>query len=238
MAKQGKRYRAAAAEVDHAAVYTPHEAVSLARRISNVGFDETVELHIRLGVDPRHADQQVRGVALLPNGLGKTVRVLVFALGEGETIARDAGADYTGGDELIKRVEEGFLEFDSAIATPEIMGRIGRLGRILGRRGLMPNPRAGTVVAPEDLPRAVQEARQGKVEFRLDRTGIIHAAVGKVSFEDEQLLQNIAALLQPIIRARPETVRAPQYLKSIDLATSMGPGLRLDLAAAVSLQAE
>jgi len=202
--------------------------------VAHVGFDETVEVHMRMGVDPRHADQQVRGVALLPNGLGKAVRVLVFTQGESEKAARDAGADNVGGDELIKKIEDGWLEFDVAIATPDMMSKIGKLGKILGRRGLMPNPKSGTVSQPADLPRVIADARKGRVEFKLDKTAIIHTPLGKISFDDEKLLENLATLVDAVVKARPSGAKG-QFIKSISLTTSMGPGIRLDLAPTLSL---
>jgi len=214
--------------------YGPDEAVSLVKKTSYVKFDATVELHMRMGLDPRHADQQVRGVALLPNGLGKTVRVLVFAQGEGAQIANQAGADFVGSDELIRQIEGGWTEFDVSIATQDMMGRVGRLGRILGRRGLMPNPRSGTVVPAEDLPRAIRDAKKGRVEFRLDRTAIIHVPVGKVSFEEDKLLENISTLIDAVVRAKPSGAKG-QYVRSIYVTSSMGPGIKLDLNPALAL---
>ena len=183
MVKQGKKYKEAAALVDRAKAYQPQEAVELVKKTAHASFDETVELHLRMGLDPRNATQQVRGVALLPHGLGKKVRVLVFAQGEAEKIATNAGADYVGGDDLIKKVEEGWLDFDTAIAIPEMMGKVGKLGKVLGRKGLMPNPKSGTVVAMDNLPRVIEDTRKGRVEFKLDRTAIIHVPLGKASFE-------------------------------------------------------
>ncbi len=234
MGKQGKKHLEALNTVDRTKTYTPQEAISLAKQVAHVGFDETVEVHMRMGVDPRHADQQVRGVALLPNGLGKTVRVLVFTQGESEKAARDAGADNVGGDELIKKIEDGWLEFDVAIATPEMMSKIGKLGKILGRRGLMPNPKSGTVSQPADLPRVIADARKGRVEFKLDKTAIIHTPLGKISFDDEKLLENLATLVDAVVKARPSGAKG-QFIKSISLTTSMGPGIRLDLAPTLSL---
>lgn len=227
MHKRGKKYQEKGRLVDAGKLYTPQDAVALARQTSYVNFDETVELHLRMGVDPRHSDQQVRGVALLPHGLGKPVRVLVFAQGEPARTAQEAGADVVGSDELIHQIEEGWLEFDVAIATPDMMGRVGRLGRIIGRRGLMPNPRAGTVVQPEDLPKVIGDARKGRVEFRLDRTAIIHVPIGKVSFPEERLLENLASLMEAVVRARPSGAKG-QYVRSATLAASMGPGIKLD----------
>jgi len=234
MPNRGKKYQEAIKLLDPQQQYEPGQAVALAQQASHVKFDETVELHLRMGLDPRHADQQVRGVVLLPNGLGKPVRVLVFAQGEAVRVAGEAGADIVGGDELIKQVEEGWTEFDVAIATPEMMSRIGRLGRVLGRKGLMPNPRSGTVVPMADLGRAVREARLGRVEFRLDRTGIIHVPIGKVSFEGDKLLENLATLVDAVVKAKP-TGSKGQYIRSITVATTMGPGVHLDLAPTLAL---
>ncbi|MCL0072755.1 50S ribosomal protein L1 [Dehalococcoidia bacterium] len=236
MTKRGKKYQEAANLVDRDRLYSPQEAVDLAKRASFAKFDETVELHFRLGVDPRHADQQVRGVATLPNGLGKQVRVLVFTQGEGERIARGAGADYVGADELIKQIEGGWLGFDVAIATPDMMPRIGKLGKILGRRGLMPNPKSGTIASPDDLPRVINEVRQGRVEFRLDKTAIIHLPIGKVSFPTDKLLENLSSVVEAILSARPSGAKG-QFIRSVSLTTSMGPGIRLDLKSMLSLSA-
>ena len=237
MVKHGKRYRDATSLVDEETDYPPTEAIALAKGTATAGFDETVELHLRTGADPRHAEQMVRGVALLPHGLGKPVRVLVFAQGEAVTIAQEAGADHAGGDDLAKQIEDGWLEFDVSIATPDMMGRIGRLGRILGRRGLMPNPRTGTVVQPEDIPRAIDEAKKGRVEYRLDRTGLIHAPIGKASFEDERLLDNLTTVMDAVVRARPSAVKG-QFIRSAFLSTTMGPSIRMDLASTITLKIE
>ncbi|MCL0034936.1 50S ribosomal protein L1 [Dehalococcoidia bacterium] len=236
MTKRGKKYQEAANLVDRDRLYSPQEAVDLAKRASFAKFDETVELHFRLGVDPRHADQQVRGVATLPNGLGKQVRVLVFTQGEGERIARGAGADYVGADELIKQIEGGWLGFDVAIATPDMMPRIGKLGKILGRRGLMPNPKSGTIASPDDLPRVINEVRQGRVEFRLDKTALIHLPIGKVSFPTDKLLENLSSVVEAILSAKPSGAKG-QFIRSVSLTTSMGPGIRLDLKSMLSLSA-
>ena len=216
-------------------LYPPPEAIELAKKASYTKFDETVELHLRMGLDPRHAEQQVRGVALLPNGLGKQVRILVFAQGEAVRIAEEAGADFVGAEELIKSIEDGWLEFDVAIAIPEIMGKVSKLGKILGRKGLMPNPKSGTVVPPEDIPRAVSDARRGRVEFRMDRTAIIHLPLGKVSFEDEKLLENLATVVEAVIKAKPSGAKG-QYIRSATLSTTMGPGIRLDLKPTLSMR--
>lgn len=235
MRKRGKKYREAAKLVDRQKLYTPEEAVSLAKEAQYVKFDGTLEAHLRMNLDPRKSDQQVRGVALLPNGLGKTVRILVFTQGEGMRVAEEAGADIVGGDELVQRIEGGWTDFDVALATPEMMPKIGKLGRILGRRGLMPNPKSGTVaMTPADLPRLIRDARKGRVEFRLDRTGIIHVPLGKMSFEDNQLVENLGALMGAVLQARPSGAKG-QYIKSVAVASTMGPGIRLDLNAAEAL---
>lgn len=235
MTKHGKKYRNAAALIDRGHAYQPEEAVRLAKETAYAGFDETVELHLRTGLDPRHADQQVRGTALLPHGLGKSVRVVVFAEGDAARAAREAGADEVGSDDLIKRIEGGWTDFDVALAQRELMGKVGRLGRILGPRGLMPNPRSGTVVDADDIAKAVNDARQGRVEFRLDRTAIIHAPIGKVSFGEELLLDNLATLVQEIVKAKPAGAKG-QYIRSMTLATTMGPGIKLDLTPTLALK--
>jgi len=234
MAKHGKNHQEAVKLVDRTKAYAPDEAIKLAKQASRAKFDETVELHLRMGVDVRNASQQVRGVALLPHGLGKKVRILVFAQGEAEKIAETAGADFVGGDELVKKIEAGWLEFDTAIATPDMMSRVGKLGKILGRRGLMPNPKSGTVVSATDLPRVVDEARKGRVEFKLDRTAIIHLPLGKVSFEDDKLMDNLTAVIEAVVKAEPSGAKG-QYIKSATLATTMGPGIKLDLKPTLSL---
>ena len=236
MGKHGKKHLEALNKVDRTKTYHPQEAISLAKQVSYAGFDETVELHLRMGVDPRHADQQVRGVALLPSGLGKAVRVLVFTQGEAEKTARDAGADFVGGDEMVKKIEDGWLEFDIAIATTDMMPKIGKLGKVLGRRGLMPNPKSGTVAQPADLPQVIADARKGRVEFKLDKTAIIHTPIGKISFDDEKLLENLAAIVDAVVKAKPSGAKG-QFIRSASITTSMGPGIRLDLAPTLSLTA-
>jgi large subunit ribosomal protein L1 len=235
--KHSKRYQEAAALVEEARDYQPDEAINLLKKTASTKFDETVELHLRTSADPRHADQQLRGVVTLPHGLGKPVRVAVFAVGEAVKAATDAGAEVVGGDDLVERIEGGFMEFDVTIATPDLMGRIGKLGRILGRRGLMPNPRTGTVVQPEDIPNAVQEAKKGRVELRMDRTAIIHSPVGKASFEGEQLVENLAAVMDTVTRLKPEGVKGP-FIKTAYLTTSMGPSVPLDLATTLTMKVE
>lgn len=236
MAQVGKKYAESIKLVDREKAYGPREALELASQAAYVKFDETVELHLRLGVDPRHADQQVRGVVLLPNGLGKPIRVLVFTQSEGLKIAEDAGADYVGGDDLVKKIEEGWLDFDVALATPDMMGKVGKLGKILGRRGLMPNPKSGTIAPSQDLPRLIQDARKGRVEFKLDRTGIIHVPIGKLSFGTDKLLENLTSLVDAVVRAKPSGAKG-QYVRSMSVASSMGPGIRLDLPETLSLSA-
>lgn len=227
MANHGKKYLEAAKQVDRLKLYSPAEAVELLKKVSYTKFDPTVEVHFRLGVDPRHADQQVRSSVLLPAGLGKTVRVLVFAEGDGARLAEQAGADYVGLDDLIAKIQGGWLEFDMAIATPQVMGKVGRLGRILGPRGLMPNPKAGTIVQPDELPRVIKEARQGRVEFKVDKTGNLHVPIGKVSFTSQQILDNLASLMEAVIRAKPTGAKGT-YIKRLTLTSTMAPGIRVD----------
>lgn len=227
MPKRGRKYQEAAAKVDSARLYTKEEAIKLIKETAVTNFDPTVEVHLRLGVDPRHADQQVRDVVILPHGLGKQVRVLVFAEGEDARAAEEAGADIIADDEVIKRIQDGWTEFDVAIAVPAMMGKVGRLGRILGPRGLMPNPRAGTVAPAADIPRLVQEAKAGRVEFRVDRTANLHAPIGKASFSEDQLQDNLQAFLDAVKRARPAAAKGT-YIRRITMANSMGPGIKLD----------
>jgi len=236
MARRGKKYQESAQAVDRTKAYYPQEAIELAKKAAHTRFDETVELHLRMGVDPRNAAQQVRGVALLPHGLGKKVSVLVFAQGEAVRIAEAAGADFVGGDDLVKKIEDGWLDFDTAIATPEMMGKVGKLGKILGRRGLMPNPKSGTVVAAADLPRVIDDARKGRVEFRLDRTAIIHVPLGKVSFENDMLMSNLTAVVEAVVKAKPSGAKG-QYVRTAFLTTTMGPSIRLDLKPTLTLTA-
>ena len=234
MVKHGRKYLEAATQIDRTKAYQPQEAVELAKKSAHASFDETVELHLRMGLDPRNASQQVRGVALLPHGLGKKVRVLVFAQGESEKIAQGAGADFVRGDDLIKKIEEGWVDFDTAIAIPEMMGKVGKLGKILGRRGLMPNPKSGTVVAMDNLPGVIEDARKGRVEFKLDRTAIIHVPLGKVSFEDSMLMENLTSVVEAVVKAKPSGAKG-QYVKSAYITTAMGPGIKLDLATTLTL---
>ena len=234
---RGKRYRAAAELVDEDRQYEPQEAVALVKKTASSGFDESVELHLRTGADPRHADQLVRGVTTLPHGVGKAVRVVVFTQGEAVSAAEQAGAEEAGSDDLIKKIEGGWTDFDVSIATPDMMGRVGRLGKILGRRGLMPNPRTGTVVQAEDVSRAVTEAKKGRVEFRLDRTALIHVVIGKASFEETQLMDNLTALVDNIMRARPSGLKG-EYIRSAFLTSTMGPSIQLDVASTSELRVE
>ncbi len=232
----GKKFESAEKQVDRTRQYSTQEAIALAKALSFAKFDETVELHFRLGVDPRHADQQVRGVVLLPHGTGRRTRIAVFAEGDAARIAEEAGADVVGGDDLIKRVQDGFTDFEVAIATPTMMGKVGRLGKVLGPRGLMPNPKSGTVVGPDDLARVIDEARGGRVEFKLDKTANLHVPIGKRSFTEEQLYANLAALVEAVNRAKPSGAKGV-YIKTMTLTTTMGPGIKLDLAEASTLKA-
>jgi large subunit ribosomal protein L1 len=233
MAQRSRRYQEIAQLVDHEKKYTVDEAVHLLKETAKADFDQTIEIHYRLGIDSRHADQQVRSSATLPSGSGKKVRILVFAQGDGERAARDAGADYTGSDDLIRQIEGGWLDFDVALATPDMMGKVGRLGRVLGRRGLMPNPRSGTIATPEDLPRVINERRGGRVDFRNDRTNLIHIPIGKASFTEEQIKANLLSAIDAVSRARPSGAKGT-YIRSIAVATTMGPSIRLDVNAAVA----
>jgi len=236
MAKRGKKYLEAAKLVDHDKAYTLAEAVELAQKTSIAKFDASIDLHLNMNLDPRKAEQQIRGIVLLPSGAGKTVRILVFAEGEAATIAQQSGADYVGSDDLVAKIQGGWFEFDTAMATPQMMSKVGRLGKVLGPRGLMPNPKTGTVLQPEDLARAITEARQGRVEYRLDKTGNVHVSVGKKSFSQEQLLSNLTAVLDAILRAKPSGVKG-QYVKKITLTSTMGPGVKIDLAQALNITA-
>lgn len=237
MAKHGKKFRAATAQITLDEYYNPQQALELVKKTSYTNFDATVEVHMRMGLDPRQADQQVRDVVVLPHGLGKNVRVLVFTQGEGVTLAQEAGADFIAdNDEWIKKIQDGFTDFDVAIATPDMMGKVGRLGRVLGPRSLMPNPKAGTVVPPEDLPRVVKESKAGRVEFRLDKTANIHVPIGKVSFEHQKLYENFSALMDAIKKAKPSAAKG-SYIRRITLTSTMGPGIKVDALIAQSLEA-
>jgi len=237
MAKHGKKYLNAAAKVDRDRFYNPKEAIDLAKETTTTNFDATVEMHIRLGVDPRHADQLVRDVVVLPHGLGKSVSVLVFAQGEGASLAREAGADYVADDdEVINNIQNGWTDFDVAIATPDMMGQVGRLGRVLGPRGLMPNPKAGTVVQAEDIPRVIEETKAGRVEFRIDKTANLHVPIGKSSFDSEKLYDNAAALMESVIKARPPAAKGT-YIRRVTITTTMGPGIKIDPIQAQAMEA-
>jgi large subunit ribosomal protein L1 len=235
MMARGRKYQEALEQVDRNRLYDPREALGLVKETSFASFDATVDTHFRLSVDPRRSDQLVRGVVLLPHGLGKTVRVLVFASGEAERIARGAGADYVADDELIQKIQGGWTDFDVAIAVPEAMGKVGRLGRVLGPRGLMPNPKAGTVAPADELPRLIEEAKAGRVEFRVDRTANLHAPIGKVSFPVEHLVTNFAALFDAIRKAKPPAAKG-NYIRKITVTSTMGPGIKIDPAQAQALE--
>jgi large subunit ribosomal protein L1 len=234
MARHGKKYLDAAKLVDRERLYLPLEAAELVKETTTVSFDASVEVHLRLGVDPRHADQMVRGTVVLPHGTGNAVRVAVFAQGEKAQEALRAGADEVGGEDLVKKIEAGWLEFDVALATPDSMGLVGKLGKILGRRGLMPNPKAGTITF--DLDRAVREVKAGRVEYKVDKAGIVHTAVGKSSFEANALVENLAALIDAISRGKPSGVKG-QYFRGLTIASTMGPGIRVDVPAILAAAA-
>jgi large subunit ribosomal protein L1 len=235
MPKSGRKYLEAFAKVDRTKLYDPKEAVSLVKETSYVKFDATVEAHLRLGVDPRKADQQIRGTVSLPHGTGKSVRVLVLAESEGQQIARDAGADFVGLDDLVEKIQGGWFDFDVTVATPQTMSKVGRLGRLLGPRGLMPSPKSGTVIPNEDIGRVVTELKAGRVEFRLDRTANIHVPIGKVSFSEEQLFENFSALMEAIAIARPASAKGI-FTRSVTLSATMGPGIKVDPLQAIALR--
>jgi len=233
MSQHGKKYRAAAGKVE-AKAYALADAVRLVTETAYAKFDETVEIALRLGVDPKHADQMVRGTVVLPHGLGRTARVLVFAQGEKIKEAEDAGADFVGGDDMAKKIEGGWLDFEAVVATPDMMRVVGRLGKVLGPRGLMPNPKTGTVT--QDVAKAIQEIKAGKVEFRVDKTGIIHAPFGKRSFGADKLLQNVEALVAAVVKAKPAAAKG-KYVKSVTISSTMGPGVKVDETAMVAAEA-
>jgi len=236
MAKHGKKYLEAKEKINPEENYTPEEAVKLVKETSYTNFDATVEVHLRMNLDPRKADQQLRDTCIMPNGLGKTVRVLVFAQGEGAAAAKKAGADVVADDdEWIKKIQDGYTDFDVAISTPDMMGKAGRLGRVLGPRNLMPNPKAGTVVQEDDLPRAIEEAKAGRVEFRLDKTANVHVPIGKVSFSEQMLTENFAALMSAIKKARPAAAKGG-YVRKVTLTSTMGPGVKVDPYQALNLE--
>lgn len=225
MPKRGKKYAEALKEIERTKLYDPQEACELVKKVAKANFDETVEVAVKLGVDPRHADQQVRGAVVLPHGTGKTLTVLVFAKGDKAKEAQEAGADYVGAEDLVEKVQGGWLDFDVAIATPDMMGMVGKLGRILGPRGLMPNPKTGTVTF--DVDRAVKEAKAGKIEYRVDKAGIIHAPIGKVSFDAKKLQENLQTLIEQLLRVKPPAAKG-QYIRSVTVASTMGPGIRVN----------
>jgi large subunit ribosomal protein L1 len=235
MPERGKKYQEAAKLVDLNRTYSAEEAVELVQKTSYAKFSASVDLHMRMNLDPRQADEQIRGMVLLPSGSGKAVRIVVFAEGEAEKIALEAGADFAGSDELVQKIQGGWLDFDVAMATPQIMGKVGRLGKVLGPRGLMPNPKTGTVLPPEDLARAIKEARQGRIEYRLDKTANIHLSIGKTSFTKEQLMGNLSAIMEAIVRAKPSGVKG-LYIRKITLASTMGPGVKIDINQALTLK--
>ncbi|MDQ2805922.1 MAG: 50S ribosomal protein L1 [Chloroflexota bacterium] len=231
--KHGKNYTRVAALIDDTRLYTPEDAPALVKETSFVKFDPTIEVHMRLGIDPRHADQVVRGTAILPHGTGKKIRILVFATGDADRAAREAGADFVGADDLIRQIEGGWVDFDIAISTPDLMGKVGKLGKVLGRRGLMPNPKSGTIANPQDLPRVIADVRRGKVEFRNDKTGLVHVGIGKGSFSEEQIRENMLALVDAIVRAKPTGAKGT-YIRTITLTSTMGPGIPMDVPPTVA----
>jgi len=232
--QHGKKYRNAASALEEGKLYAPAEAMALVRQTATAKFDSSVEAHVRLGVDPRHADQMVRSSVVLPHGTGKTRRIAVFAQGEKAREALDAGADIVGGEDLVKKVQDGAVDFDIALATPDLMGTVGRLGKLLGPRGLMPNPKAGTVTF--DIAKAIRDVQGGRIEFRVDRFGIVHAAIGKASFDDNKLRDNFAALMDAIVRAKPQAAKGT-YVKTVTVAATMGPGIHVDPVQASRLSA-
>lgn len=231
MPKHSKRFNALKTQVDPNEQHMPAEAIAKVKELANAKFDETVELHLRTGVDPRYAEQQVRGVVTLPAGTGREVRILVFAGPDGQELARNAGADYVGGDDLAERISKGWTDFDVVLATPDMMRVVGRLGRVLGPRGLMPSPKTGTILPAEDLPRVIEETRLGRVEFRVDKTANIHVPIGKASFSADKLMQNFTALMEAIVAAKPSALKG-NYLRRVTLASTMGPGIKIDVNAA------
>ena len=236
MTGHGKKYREAAKLVEEGKSYSLADAVELVQKTSFAKFAASVDLHLNMNLDPRKAEQQIRGIVLLPSGAGKTVRILVLAEGEAALIAQEAGADIVGSDDIIAKIQGGWFEFDVAMATPQMMGKVGRLGKVLGPKGLMPNPKTGTVLQPENLKRAITEARQGRVEYRLDKTGNVHVSVGKTDFSKEQVLSNLTAVLDAIVRARPSSAKG-QYIKHVTLTATMGPGIRIDLNEVLAVKA-
>lgn len=237
MSKHSKRFDDIASKVDRTKEYSAESAVQLVKELATAKFDETIELHLRMGVDPRHADQQVRGVVTLPEGTGREVRILVFANPEGQAIAQEAGADHVGAEELAAQIQSGWMDFDLVLATPDMMRVVGRLGRILGPRGLMPSPKAGTIVQAEDLPRVIEEARLGRVEFRVDKTSNVHVPIGKASFEKDSLLKNFQAIMGAIMAAKPSSIKGI-YLRRVTVTSTMGPGIKIDVGEASAARTE
>ena len=234
MVKHSKRYNTAIADIEEDKSYSLEDAIDMVKSRATAKFDETVELHLRTGADPRHAEQMIRGVVILPNGIGKTISSLVFCQGDAAQAASDAGADHVGDDDLIEKIESGWTDFDVAIATPDMMGKIGKLGPILGRKGLMPNPRTGTVVPGEDVAKAVEESKKGRLEFKIDKSSIIHTLIGKASFEKDQLTENMAVLMESIVSQRPSGLKG-EFIKSAYITTTMGPSVSIEVASIMSL---
>jgi len=234
MVKHSKRYNTAIADIEEDKSYSLEDAIDMVKSRATAKFDETVEVHLRTGADPRHAEQMIRGVVILPNGIGKTISSLVFCQGDAAQAARDAGADHVGDDDLIEKIESGWTDFDVAIATPDMMGKIGKLGPILGRKGLMPNPRTGTVVPGEDVAKAVEESKKGRLEFKIDKSSIIHTLIGKASFEKDQLTENMAVLMESIVSQRPSGLKG-EFIKSAYITTTMGPSVSVEVASIMSL---
>lgn len=237
MPRHSKRYNEVRAKVDRDSNYQPTEAVELVRQTATAKFDETIEVHLRMGVDPRHADQQIRGVVTLPNGTGREVKIVVFAGPDGQALATEAGADYVGADDLAEKIQGGWTDFDVVLATPDMMRIVGRLGRILGPRGLMPTPKTGTIVPAEDLPNVIQESRLGRVEYRVDKTANIHVPIGKASFSEDQLLKNMAAIMEAVMAAKPATLKG-NYLNRATVTSTMGPGIKIETSAVMEMRAD
>lgn len=237
MPKHSKRYNEAFKLIDRETAYQPEEAVELVKKSATAKFDETIEVHLRMGVDPRHADQQIRGVVTLPHGTGRSVKILVFANPEGQTAAEGAGADYVGAEELAEQVQGGWTDFDIVLATPDMMRVVGRLGRVLGPRGLMPSPKTGTIVPADELPRVIEESRLGRIEYRIDKTSNIHVPIGKASFSEQNLLGNLASFMEAIVAARPSSLKS-HYLLRAALTSTMGPGIKIDTNSIMELRAD
>lgn len=237
MPKRGRRYQAHQANLNRDHYYQPDEAMKMTQEFANAKFDETIEIHLRMGVDPRHADQQIRGVVTLPNGVGREVKIVVFANPDGQTLAREAGADHVGTDELATEIQNGWTDFNVVLATPDMMRVVGKLGRVLGPRGLMPSPKTGTIVPAEDLPRVIEEARLGRIEYRVDKTSNIHVPIGKASFETTKLMQNLGSLMEAVMAAKPSSLKGI-YLQRATVTSTMGPGVKMDTAAVAELRAD